>query len=137
MLSDNLALIGGALAFGAAFGALILWIVQRIKLTNFKQIAAQLIQKAELDGEAIRKSGEMAAKHCQIDQQREFEQRWQQERRKLQNEEERLKQREDKLESRMNLVEKKLFDTEKREAILIARKTQLEEERKVVAEPPS
>jgi len=115
---------------GILFGTFLLWIIQRIKLTHYKQLAAEIIRKAEGESEALKKNGELAVNQYQIERQREFESHWQQERRKIQNEEERLKQREDKLENRMSLVEKKLLDIEKREAVLIARKMQLDEEKK-------
>lgn len=123
-----------ALVCSAALGAAILWITQRIKLTHFKQLAADILAKAEADGDTRKKNIEITLRQQQLDQQRDFEQRWQMERRKFQLEDERLKQREDKIESRMNLVEKKLFDIEKREAILIARKAQLDQEKKQTAD---
>lgn len=131
---DDIILLTATLGISAIFGAAILWTLQRIKLKHFKQLAADILSKAETAGDAKRKSGEIALRQQQIEQQREFEQHWQIERRKMQHEDERLKQREDKLESRMNLVEKKLSDIEKREAILVARKIQLEQEKKLVAE---
>ena len=70
----------------------------------------------------------------QLDHQKEAEEVWQSERRKILREEERLKQREDKLESRMSLVEKKLSDLEKREAAIHERKEQIEEEKKNLSE---
>lgn len=114
----------------SASGAGILWVVQKVKLSNFKAIAAEIIQKAELESETLKKNSELFLKQKQVEQQREWEQNWQSERRKIQREEERLKQREDKLEERMNLVEKKLSDIEKREVLLTSKKTQLDEEKK-------
>lgn len=119
---------------GTFVGCGVLIAIQKFRLTNFKQMAINILHKAEVEGEAIKKTAELSNRQQQIDQQREFENRWQQERRKIQTEDERLKLREDKLETRMNLVEKKLSDVEKREAVLIARKNQVEEEKKVVAE---
>ncbi len=131
---EDLIILASALGISAMCGAAILWTIQRIKLKHFKQLAADLLSKAEAACDAKRKSGEMALRQQQIEQQREFEQHWHIERRKMQHEDERLKQREDKLENRMNLVEKKLSDIEKREAVLIARKTQLDQEKKLVVE---
>lgn len=116
-----------------ASGIVLLLGLQHYRLANFRNIAATLIRKAEAECEILKRNVELVHKQQQIEQQRHFENHWQEERRKIQAEKERLKLREDKIESRMNLVEKKLFDTEKREAILIARKTQLEEERKLVS----
>lgn len=117
-------------ATGAVVGAIAFLSYHRIKLGNYRTIAQSVLHNAELEAQSIRKAAELTIKQNQVEQQRELEQRWQSERRKMQREEERLKQREDKLEGRMNLVEKKLSDIEKREAILIARKTHLEEEKK-------
>lgn len=100
-------------------------------------MAQDILQRADLEAETKRKSSELSLKQSQVDQQRELELSWQNERRKIQREEERLKQREDKLESRMNLVEKKLSDIEKREAVLAGRKEKLDEEKKHVAETQS
>lgn len=119
---------------GGASGVAAFWIGQRIKLGKYDKITREILQKAENEAISIRKSGELAVKQHQIEQQKETEIVWQNERRKLQREEERLKQREDKLESRMNLVEKKLADIEKREAVMIGRKAQLEEEKKQIEE---
>lgn len=134
MSSEHIAQLILSICIGSGLGAIVLWIIQRIKLTHFKQIAADIIKKAELDGDAIKRAEEIASKQNLLDQQREFERHWQLEKRKTQREEERLKQREDKLETRMNLVEKKLSDIEKREALIIARKAQIDEEKKVVSE---
>lgn len=114
-------------------GAALLWIFQRLKLTHFKQLASNLLSKAEQECETKRKSLELNLRQQQLEQQRNFEQHWQQEKRKIQYEEDRLKKREDKIECRMNLVEKKLSDIEKREAVLVARKTQLELEKNEIA----
>lgn len=134
MISENFIQFACILGFGILLGFLILLIFQRIKLTHFKQLATDLIRRAEIEGETLKKTGELSLKQQQFEKQREFEIHWQQERRKIQYEEDRLKQREDKLESRMSLVEKKLFDIEKREAVLIARKEQLDDEKKHISE---
>lgn len=107
-LEDLIPLIS-ALLISAIFGAIILWILQRLKLTHFKHLAAELISKAEAEGEAKKKSVDLSLRQQQLEQQREFELFWQAERRKLQREEDRLKQREDKIESRMNLGTKEAF----------------------------
>ncbi len=119
-----------ALLAGIGVGAGGVWLYHKMKLGSFQKISQEIIQRAELDAISLKKSAEMAIKQQQLDQQRELDQLWQSERKKIQKEEERIKQREDKLESRMNLVEKKLSDIEKREALLTARKTQLDEEKK-------
>lgn len=120
--------------FGFALGALAFWLFHRVKIGNYQTIAQNILHKAEQEGLSLRKNAELIIKQNQVDQQKDLELVWQSERKKMQREEDRLKQREDKLEARMNLVEKKLSDIEKREAILIARKDRLDEEKKDVAD---
>ncbi len=134
MSHDLLAIILVTLSAGTAFGALLLGLYYRFKKGGMQRIAADILHRAELEADTLKKAQELLLKQQQLEQQREMEQFWQAERRKLQKEEERLKQREDKLDGRMQLVEKKLSDTEKREAILIARKGQLDEEKRSVSE---
>lgn len=128
--SEDIAIILINLIFGGLLGAAAFWAFHRSKLGSYKKIAQEIIYKAEIDADAIKKSGEITIKQHQMDHQKELDQIWQNEKRKIQREEERLKQREDKLEGRMNLVEKKLSEIEKREATITARNTQLDEEKK-------
>lgn len=121
------------LLIGSLIGTMILLIIQRLRLTHFRSLANNILKKAEAETESQKKAAEFACRQQQIDQQREFENRWQQERRKIQVEDERLKQREDKLEARMNLVEKKLADLEKRELFLAAQQDQLNKDSQTVA----
>jgi len=122
---------------GLFIGGASLWLFQRFKLTTFKHLAADLIRKAEMESETIKKNGELSIKQQHYEQQRELENRWRIERQKIQKEEERLKQREDKVENRTNLVEKKLSDIEKRELVIADRMTQQEEQRKALIETQS
>lgn len=134
MLIDNLLFPILFFIGGTIVGSAILKAIQKFRLTHFKQLAADILKKAEFDCESQKKNIELAGRQQQIDQQREFEIRWQQERKKILIEDERLKQREDKLESRMNLVEKKISELEKREASLIAGQSILEEEKKLITQ---
>lgn len=131
---DLIALLLAAFIFGCVVGLIAFFLYYRLKLGSFQAIAKGITQKAEIDAASLRKANELTLKQSQLEQQRDIEQSWQLERRKIQREEERLKQREDKLESRMNLVEKKLSDIEKREAVILSRRAQLEEEKKVINE---
>jgi ribonuclease Y len=134
MNPDHIAELLLTLLLGGAIGATTLWVVNKFKLGNYETIAKGILKKADADAAAIKKANELVLKQSQIDQQREMEQIWHAERRKIQREEERLKLREDKLESRMNLVDKKLSDIEKREALISARKVQLDEQKNQVAD---
>lgn len=134
MFIDSIALSILLLSSGFLSGMLCIWAFHRYKMGGYTTIAKRIIERAEQDASAIKKSGELAMKQNHLDQQRELEQVWQIERKKIQREEERFKLREEKLESRMNLIEKKLSDIEKREAVLIGRKAQIDEEKKQVAE---
>lgn len=134
MSLDDIAYILLILVAGIATGAFGFYLFHRIKVGSYQNLVNDMIHKAEMDVDSLRKSGELAIKQQQVDQQRELERVWQSERRKMQREEERLKQREDKIESRMNVVETKLSDIEKREGVLSIAKSQVEEEKKRVAE---
>ena len=114
---------------GSVLGGIIFWLYHYFALGGFKRLGSEIINKAEQEAETARKGAELTLRQKQLEHQRELENLWQQERKKIQREEERIKQREDKIESRMNLVEKKLSDIEKREAILIGRKEQLDDEK--------
>lgn len=111
---------------GTLCGALAFWGYHFISLRGIKQLSQNIIHRAEYDAEEIKKRAELNLKQKQIEHQKEVEEIWQQEKKKINREEERLKIREDKLETRFNLIEKKLLDTEKKEAILAASKEQLE-----------
>lgn len=134
MTENPIALFVLIFLLGNILGAISFWIYHHFALGGVKRLGAEIVNRAEQEAEESKRIAELSLKQKQVEQQRELEQLWQQERKKIQREEERTKQREDKLESRMNLVEKKLSDIEKREAILIARKVQLDEEKKQIAE---
>jgi len=134
MTSDETILYLFLALVGVAVGFVAHWVYNRLALGGIKKLTADILARAEQEVEEQKRAGEILLKQKQIEQQRDLEQLWQQERKKIQREEERFKQREDKLESRMNLVEKKLSDIEKREAILIARKAQVDEEKKQAIE---
>lgn len=119
---------------GAGLGAALFWVFHRSKFGSYKALADQILKKAEADASNLRKAAEFTMKQNQVDQQRELEQIWHTERRKIQREEERLKQREDKIENRLNLVEKKLSDIDKREALLTLKNAEADEEKKIAAE---
>lgn len=126
---DQIAYLLLTLLAGVGIGAAALCIFHRIKLGSYSSIINDIIRKAENDAEALKKASEISVKQNQLEQQREFEQIWQNERRKIQREEERLKQREDKLEERVHSAEKRVVDIEKREGLIAVRKTQIEEEK--------
>lgn len=115
---------------GTILGMLLFWVYHHFSLGGFSRMGREIILRAELEGDELKKRAELSLKQARVEQQKDLEQIWQQERKKIHHEEERLQQREDKLESRMNLVEKKLSDIEKREAVIIARRARLEEEKK-------
>jgi len=134
-MSENpLALYLLIFLLGTILGALTFWLYHKFALGGVKRFQTEILNRAQQDAEEIKRAAELTLKQKHIEQQRDLEQIWQQERKKIQREEERIKQREDKLESRMNLVEKKLQDIEKREAVLIGRKAQLDEEKKQTSE---
>lgn len=123
------------LLFVGFFGGLIaMWIYHRLKLGRIENLGNELLQKAELQAEIIKKNSDLLLKQRQMELEKNQEERSLHERKKILQEEDRLKLREDKLERRLNLVEKKLSDIDKREAILQARRTQLDEDKRAVTE---
>lgn len=137
MQDNQLALNLLIFLIGVGLGAILLWIYHHFALGGVKKLSADIINRTEMEAIELRRASELLNQQRQIEHQRDIEQLWQQERKKIHREEERIKQREDKLESRMNLVEKKLSDIEKREAVLIGRKAQLDEEKKNVSDTHS
>jgi ribonucrease Y len=137
MTSDYIAAILLYLIMGGILGGAIFFLYHRFKYGSYQKIAQDIVYKAELDADTLKKASEITLKQNQFERQKEFELILQAEKRKIQREEERLKQREDKIETRMNAVEKKLSDIENRETLLAARKGQLEEEKKRMAEAQS
>jgi ribonucrease Y len=116
--------------FGALIGFLSMWIYYRVKVGQFKALAQEIISKAEMKAEIVKKNSDLEIKQKQEDMIRRTEEQLHKEKMKLHERDERLKEREDKLERRMSLVEKKLQDIDKREAILQARREQHEEDKK-------
>src|SRR5690348_13555936 len=100
MNEEQLAWLLLVLLAGAVLGALGLWLYNCVALRGVKKISADILSRAEHEANEIKRGAELTLKQKQIEQQRDLEQLWQQERRKIQREEERLKLREDKLESR-------------------------------------
>ncbi len=130
MDANDLALFLTLFLVGMLFGAAGGWAYFRFRMGGFQRISNEILAAANKEAESLRKSAEIALKQAQFDQQREMEQLWQQERRKVLKEEERVKQREDKLEARIHSVEKKQVELEKRELIVAAHFSKIEEEKK-------
>lgn len=134
MSLDDIAYMLLILLAGGILGALIFWGFYRLKFGGYNAIVNEILQKAELEASDLRKTTEGALKQAQLDQQRELEQLWHQEKRKIQREEDRLKQKEDKLEGRVAIVDSKIADLEKKEASHAHRQARFEEEKKALAE---
>lgn len=115
---------------GLLVGSASVWLFFKIKIGSFDKLAFDVIQKADSEAESKKRSAEIIIKQNIIDQQREIEQTWQIERKKILREEERLKIKEDKLDSRLNLAERKINEIEAREQALQSKKAHLEEEKK-------
>jgi len=119
---------------GITFGYFLFWFLRLRKMKHYEQLGQEIIHRAEMEIEILKKNNEIEFQTSKNKLQKETEELIQKEKRKLNQESERLKDREDKLERRMNLVEKKLTDIEKREAILSARKNQIEAEKNTAFE---
>lgn len=115
-------------------GALAMTLIQKYRLGGIEKLSQEILLKADQEAAQIRRQSELALKQNQLDQQREFEQTWQIERRKIQREEERIKQKEDKLETRIQTIDKKISEVEKREVILNGKLALLEDQKKEIQE---
>ncbi|NGX57584.1 MAG: Ribonuclease Y [Chlamydiae bacterium] len=111
-----------------------MWVFHRLRLGNYKNLAQDIINKAELQTQIIQKNSDLEIKQRQEELLRKTEESLANRRQKTTQHEDRIKEREDKLERRMGLIEKKLLDIDKREAIIQARREQLEEDKKMVTE---
>lgn len=114
-------------------GAGLVWGYYRFRIGGYQKIAAEILHRAELDAEALKKTTELALKHSEMDQRRALEEVTRAEHRKLERSEERIKAREEKLEERIGLIDKKLSDLDRREEALNDHRTKLEEEREKAA----
>lgn len=132
MDSEILAGILCILLLGGLLGAAFFWLWVRSKWGSFEKIGADILRKAEQDADTLKKSHELTLKQHQLEQQKELDQLWHNERRKIQREEERLKLREDKIEARMNLIERKLTEIDSKEAGFTIRKEKLDSEKNEV-----
>lgn len=107
-------------------GSLLFWLFHHFKVGSYENLAQEILYRAELDSEALKKNAAILMREKEIEQQKQNEKILQFERKQLQKEEERLKEREDKLEKRLHLAETRLSDIEKREVLLAQRKEQVE-----------
>lgn len=114
---------------GSSLGFSSLWLFNKMRFGGFRKIATDIIKKAEQETDLLKKNAQLSAKKIQANQQKEFEENRQNERRKILREEERLKQREDKIDARMSLVEKKFSEIEKRETLLATRIQELDQQK--------
>jgi len=119
---------------GFFLGALGLYFLQKFKLRSFQQIANEVIRKAEVDADSIKRNAEIELKKKELIQQNDLDKQWQKERKKLLEQEDRITKREDKLEIRMNLVDKKIIEVERQESNISQQKLQLEDDKKLITE---
>lgn len=84
MHQETLAIMLVTFLGGGAVGILLLWFYYRLKRGGFQRIASDIIHRAELEADTLKKAQELLLKQQQLEQQREVEQFWQGERRKFQ-----------------------------------------------------
>jgi len=126
---DTLTLLFLFFSAGLALGAAAVAVCQRLKGRSFREVADQLIAKAEEEAEELRRNGELELERKRVREQQLIDENWQKEQKRIRKEEERLNTREEKLENRMGLVEKKLSEIERREAVISRRREELQEEK--------
>jgi len=111
---------------GALLGMASIFIYQKLKLRTIHHLANEVFSKAELKAKSMQEHATIELKAKKTEMQNELEEQWLVEKKKLGEKEERIKLKEDKLEGRINLIEKKITDIERREALLIVKKEQLD-----------
>lgn len=114
---------------GIVFGYFVFYIIQKLRLTSFEKISQDIVRKAEKNADSIKYNSELEVRKKYDAQEKELEHLWIKEKKKLAEQEDKIRQRENKLESKMSLIEKKIIDTERREAIILAKNEEIEEER--------
>lgn len=114
---------------GGVAGAGVVWAYYRFRIGGHQKVALEILHRAELDAETLKKTTELALKQSEVDQRLALEDVARTEQRKLERAEERIKAREEKLEERIGLVDKKLSALERREEGLNEHRLKLEEER--------
>lgn len=137
MSSEEFLLLAILFILGFALGMICLRVYHGVKRKSIQHLAESLIKNAEADADVIKRTQELELEKKLVEQERVLEGKWQKERKKLIEHEERLKKREDNLESRVNLVEKKMTDIERREAIIITKREQVENEKKTIEKQSS
>lgn len=109
-----------AAVIGCAVGAAAIILRHRYKIKSYEILGQQILQRAEIDSEAIRRENELAMRHAELAHRKQLESERQQEARAMQKEQDKLQEREDKLETRNSLIDKKLQELIKRETCLEA-----------------
>ena len=76
---------------GSLLGALLFWFYHHFALGGVKRLGADILFRAEQESEELRKGAELGLKQKQLEQQKELDQLWQLERKKIQREEDRVR----------------------------------------------
>jgi ribonucrease Y len=114
-------------------GAGFVWGYYRFRIGGYQKIAAEILHRAELDAETLKKTTELGLKQVEMDQRRVLDEMARNEQRKLERSEEQFKAREEKLEERIALISKRLAELDQREEALDSHRAKLEEERNKAA----
>ena len=102
----------------ALVGGLGFWIIHRFRVGDYEQLAAEIVQRAEADALSIQQQSKLELKEKEMDLQRDFEQAWHKERRRLQVAEEKIQAHQDRMEEHLSVVEKKMAQVDSRESAL-------------------
>ncbi len=115
--------------FGLLLGAASMWLIHRFKVGSYQSLSREIVQKAQMEAEILKKNTELKVQQIQSDGREELEELIQREKKKISEEKRRLEDKEDKVERRMSLVEKKLSEIDKRESVMESRKERTEQEK--------
>lgn len=102
------------------------------RLRGYKNIARDILHKAEMDAEMLKKNNEVFLQRREIELQNKMEKNWMKKHKEALSEEYRLKKYKSGIEDQVRLSKKKSLEIEKLESRLLQQKKDLEEREKLL-----
>jgi ribonuclease Y len=130
LLNLNILLVLGGSFLGLLLAVVVFWVRSRqrqMQLDLAKNAAAQIIEEAKKDANAIKKEAEIQAKDSIVKEKLEFEKEVRETRRELQNQEKRLLTRDEAIDKRVESLDKRDSELARREATLKAKEKSIDD----------
>jgi len=108
-----------AVVAGAVIGFFLRKIISESRIASAKTFAAQIVENAKKEAQALRKEAELESRDKTLKAQADFDAKTRDERAELANLEKRLRQREDNLEKKVDVLDKKEKDINTKEKDLV------------------